>query len=133
MVPAGVFTEEEQSLILHYLGYPKDSAEVAATSLGYRMVNNSLQYLQTTFLRLAPEGVERVREGLRELKCIDQELSKLRSRAAVKKTGDAELDVPGARRMLLAERRRYITLLSNDLAAPINPSANGSGPRVVNT
>lgn len=128
-----VFTEDERSLILHYLGYPKEGLEIAAGSLGYRMVNTSLQYLETTFYRLAPEGVERVREGLRELKCIDEQLAKLRSRAGVVKTGDVEMDVAGGRRMLLAERRRFVTQLSNDLAAPINPSAAGSGPRVVNT
>lgn len=128
-----VFTEEERSLILHYLGYPKESTQIAAGSLGYRLVNNSLQYLESTFYRLAPEGVQRVREGLRELRCIDEELKKLRSRAAVKNTGDVELDVPGGRRMLLAERRRYVQQLSTDLAAPVNPYAQGAGPRVTNT
>lgn len=127
-----VFTEDERSLILHYLGYPKEQAALGIGSNGYRITNTSLQYLESTFYRLSPEGVERVREGLRELRCIDQELSKLRGRASVTKTGDVEMDATKGRRFLLAERRRLIGELSNDLASPINPHTL-SGARVSNT
>ncbi len=127
-----VFTEDERSLILHYLGYPKEQGELGIGSNGYRITNTSLQYLESTFYRLAPEGVERVREGLRELRCIDQELSKLRARAAITKTGDVEIDATKGRRYLLAERRRHVEQLSSDLAAPINPYQL-NGARVRNT
>lgn len=127
-----VFTAEEESQILHYLGYPKEQTAIAGGSLGYRMNNTSLDYLRTSFHRVSVEGASRVREQLAELRCIDQALSALRSKAHVVRTGDIELDATKGRRLLLAERRRYVQMLSEDLAAPINPWAGG-GPRVSNT
>jgi len=129
---AEVFTDEERSLILHYLGYPKEQLHVAAGNLGYRMNNTAMDYVTTSFYRLDPAGAERVREGLRQLKCIDEALSSLYGKAHVKRTGDIELDAAGGRRHLLAERRRQIRQMADDLAVPINPLSSG-GCRVSNT
>ncbi len=131
--PAAVFSQEEQAAIMHYLGYPKQAGAILAGAQGYRVNNYSFGYLESSLLRLSEEGAAHVREALRELRCIDQQLTSLRSKATVKRTGDVELDIRGGRKLLLGERRRMIEQMAMDLAVPINPASAATGPRVTNT
>lgn len=127
------FTEEEQSKILQYLGYPKQTGLVSSQSDGYRLTSPSLDYVYAAILRLSPEGEQRVREDLRELACVDAELGKLWSKAAIEGTGDIKFNVRSGRAMLLGERRRLVTKLADDLGAPPNPLSHANRPRVTNT
>lgn len=128
-----MFSEEDLSKILQYLGYPKQTGLVASTSDGTRMNSPSLDYLYTSLLRLSPEGETRAREDMCKIHQVDVQLASLITKATLESTGDLKFNMRAGRTILLAERRRLVNQLADDLGAPPNPFAHGGGPRVSNT
>lgn len=127
------FSEDEKSRILTALGYPKFGDVGAAIAFGHPSAGPASDIVYDAFRRLDVHGEARVREDLAEIACIERELSKLRSKASLVRTGDVTFDPRAARRMLMADLHRYTAKLAQDLGAPANPlSRVGGGRRVVN-
>jgi hypothetical protein len=125
------FTDEDKARILHYLGYPHFSNIGLARGFGHPSAGPASDLVYDAFSRLSDQGEQRVRKDLNEIDCLEIEIAKLRGKAAITRTSDISFDMPGARRMLMAELGRLIKQLSLDLGAPPNPySRYGAGPRV---
>jgi hypothetical protein len=129
-----VFSEDEKSRIYHYLGYPKQNALDQGLSSGYAISNAaSMQYLFDALNRISEEGAARVREDLRQLVCIDQELIAMRGNAGVLGAGEVKLDAMKGRSHLKKDRNDYVKRLGDDLGVMPNYGALQFGGRVRNT
>jgi hypothetical protein len=129
-----VFTEDEQSRIMQYLGYPKQTALEQSYATGYALSNHyTYKYLVDAFNRISADGATRTREALAELQCIDQQLRDMRAQAGVKGAAEVQLDAMEGRRHLKLERADWIRRLCDSLGVEPNPKSQQHGGRVVNT
>lgn len=127
-------SEDEKSRIMHYLGYPKQSALEQSYATGYAITHAySQKYLFDAFQRIDAHGEARVREDLQQLACIDQQLIALRANAGVKSAGEVQLDAEAGRRLLKMDRVDYVRRLCDDLGVELNTRSQQYSSRVRQT
>jgi hypothetical protein len=131
----GGFSEEEKTKILHFLGYPRWFALAPAIAFGYPAAIQPLYVTEDAFKRLSPDGRNQVRRDLCDLDEVECLIRSDNKRGGVTSTGGITFDARLGRTKLLAERRRLISILADDLGVFPNPNSQtfNGGMRVTNT
>lgn len=121
MPDSPIFSEEERSDILRFLGYPDYVDNAATIQLGVPGVAAQVLFtLRASFDKLSAVGRERVREYLCELRTIEREQSEARRRFRATKIGEMHMN-PLETASLEGEFMRWRTKLSDAFGVPPNP------------
>jgi hypothetical protein len=126
------FTATEQSKILRYLGYTDWTNLAASFQLGFPADSQPEFLIRRAFDLITDEGKELVRRDLRELECIENQMSDSRSRLKAEKIGDMTLN-PKEFNQLRQQLIYWTGKLADDLGGYPNPfgsqAAMGVGGR----
>jgi len=118
-------TEREQAQIIRHLGYANWSSLASSFQLGYPAASQPEFLVRDAFARIDAEGLELVRRDVRELNCIEDQMSEARSRFKALRLGELTPN-QNEIRQLRREFAEWQAKLANDLGAPINPFARGA-------
>jgi hypothetical protein len=124
------FTAEEQTRILHHLGYADWQSMAQSIQLGYPAASQPAFLVRDSFGRFAPPAEGTIRRDLCELESIEAQLSAARQRFSAKTVGEVELN-PRETAMLREEYGFWQKRLADDLGVFVNPysqiGVNGLG------
>lgn len=128
--------ETEQAEVLRFLGYANWADLASSFQLGFPAPSQPEYLVRDAFVRLTDEGSDLVRRDLRELKCIENQMSESRSRLKAEKIGNLKLNSTELKD--LQEHMTYwVKRLASDLGVyenPLghNPLMSGRNARIVN-
>jgi hypothetical protein len=115
-----VFTDDEKTEILRFLGYPDWISVSSSIQLGYPAASQPMFLLVDAFNRISPSARAQVRSDLTELRCIEGQISDARTRMRAIKLEGLEFNQNEAQQ--LRQELQYWTMrLEDDFGVKRNP------------
>lgn len=119
------FTPEEETRILHFLGYADWQSLAQSIQLGFPAATQPLFLVRDSWNRISAPGQTSVRRDLCELESIERQMSEARQRLATKKVGEVEFN-QGELGALRVEFTYWQRKLADDLGVTPNPYAQAT-------
>jgi len=118
--------EQEKAKIRRYLGYQNWQNTALMWGVPFPTAIQPNWYINDAISRLSDDGLELVRRDLRELQCIEDQISDARKRLKATKVGDITMN-PHELESLRGELEYWKRQLADEFASILNPVRQNTG------
>lgn len=124
MAATNALSDSDRARVRRHLGYPNVSM-VPTRALGVPALSQPLYLVESAMDRLLPEAADYVRQVIDVMEGIQAQIVDANRRLKAQQLGELKLrrtnDEPTEQELLWGRYGEWATVLSDELAAPINP------------